>query len=176
MLNAEGGNDWCTGRHIGYSPSHVMSLADGTGFSEAAANTADGLTNVMVLHPVACGVAFLAFAISASAGVIGSLIGVIVAFVAWVITLIVMASNFAAFGVIRNDVNDDDTSNPAYFGSGQWTLMAAFILLFFGMFIVFITCCSARRQRRKDRAVAVEPKNDYGVTGRRNRWSRFRRH
>jgi hypothetical protein len=176
VLNAEGGNDWCTGRTIGYRPAHEMADAEGTGFSEAASNTANGLTNVMILHPIACGVAFIAFLISLGAGFIGSLIGAIVAFVAWVITLVVMAVDFAAFGIVRNDVNDDGTGNYAYYGSAMWTLVAAFILLFFGMLIVLFTCCSARRQKRKDRAAAMEPKNDYGTPATRSRWYRFRRH
>ncbi|MCJ1324140.1 hypothetical protein MMC10_000802 [Thelotrema lepadinum] len=175
ILNVQSGGDYCTGRMIGYQAAHAMAQIEGTGFSEAAANTSNGLTNVMVLHPVACGIAFVAFLISLGAGVIGSLVGVIVAFLAWVITLVVMATDAVAFGILKNDINDDGQGAQAYFGSGFWTLVAAFIMLFLGMVIVFFTCCSARRQRKRER-VAHEPKNDYGApaTGRR-RWYNFRR-
>lgn len=71
----------------------------GTVFSKAAADSVDSLTNVMVLHPIACAIAFLAFALSLGAGVIGSLFGAIVAFVAWVLTTVVMAVDFSLFGV-----------------------------------------------------------------------------
>lgn len=57
------------------------------------------MTRVMILHPIACAIAFLAFALSMGAGVIGSILGALVAFVAWVLTVVVMAIDFALFGV-----------------------------------------------------------------------------
>ena len=57
----------------------------------------------MILHPIACGVAFVAFALSCGAGVVGSLLGAMVAALAWVLTLVVMAVDFSLFGV-RNQV------------------------------------------------------------------------
>ena len=174
VLNSEQGGDWCTGREIGYDVSNIMVNAERTGFSEASGNTADGLTRVMVLHPVACALTFISFLIACAAGIIGSLIGVIVAFVAWVITLVVMATDFAAFGIVKNDVNEDGSGSVAYYGSAMWCLLAAFVLQFFGMVIVFFTCCTSRREKRRNQA-AVEPKNDYGVSSRRSRWGRWRR-
>lgn len=100
--------------------------------------------------------------------------GVVVAFIAWVVTLIVLATDLTAFGIVKNGVNGDGTGSSAYYGSALWCLLSAFIIQFFGMVIVFFTCCSARRQKRKG-GVVVEPKTDYGVQ-RRGRWSRFRRH
>ena len=71
----------------------------GTVFSRAAADSVDGLTHVMILHPIACAIAFLAFALSLGAGVVGSILGALVAFVAWVLTVVVMAIDFSLFGV-----------------------------------------------------------------------------
>lgn len=68
-------------------------------FSRASADGVDGLTRVMVLHPIACAVAFLAFGLSLGAGVVGSVLGALVAFVAWVVTVVVMAVDFSLFGV-----------------------------------------------------------------------------
>ena len=76
-----------------------MAQIDGTRFSTASAATAHGLTRAMVLHPIACALAFIAFLLSLEAGVIGSLLGAIVAAIAWVLTLIVMATDFTLFGV-----------------------------------------------------------------------------
>lgn len=76
-----------------------MSTADGTGFNTAAADSANALTNVMILHPIACGLAFIAFLLALGAGVIGSVFASIFAFIAWVVTLVVMAIDFALFGV-----------------------------------------------------------------------------
>ena len=53
----------------------------------------------MILHPIACAVAFIAFALSCGAGVVGSLLGAMVAALAWVLTLVVMAVDFSLFGV-----------------------------------------------------------------------------
>lgn len=71
----------------------------GTVFSRASADGVDGLTRVMVLHPIACAIAFLAFGLSLGAGVVGSVLGALVAFVAWVVTVVVMAVDFSLFGV-----------------------------------------------------------------------------
>lgn len=53
----------------------------------------------MILHPIACAIAFLACALSMGAGVIGSIFGALVAFVAWALTVAVMAIDFTLFGV-----------------------------------------------------------------------------
>lgn len=76
-----------------------MAEIDGKGFSAIAGDTADGLTNALILHPIACGVAFIAFLLSLGSGVVGSLLGAIVAGIAWILTLVVMAIDFALFGV-----------------------------------------------------------------------------
>ena len=57
----------------------------------------------MILHPIACAVAFIAFALSCGAGVVGSLLGAMVAALAWVLTLVVMAVDFSLFGVRNQD-------------------------------------------------------------------------
>lgn len=75
-----------------------MEEIDHTTFSSASSDSADALTNAFVLHPVACGLAFIA-GLVALGGAIGGLIGTLIAAVAWIITLVVMAIDFAAFGV-----------------------------------------------------------------------------
>lgn len=75
-----------------------MAEIDHTTFSKASSDSADALTDAFILHPVACGLAFIA-GLAALGGVIGGLIGTLIAAVAWIITLVVMAIDFAAFGV-----------------------------------------------------------------------------
>ena len=75
-----------------------MSTVDGTSFTIAGTDTANSLTNVFVLHPVACAIAFFA-GLFALGGIFGSLLGSMVAIVAWLITVVVMAVDFAVFGV-----------------------------------------------------------------------------
>lgn len=76
-----------------------MAAIDGKRFDRTASGSADGLTRVMILHPIACGLAFIAFLLALGAGVFGSLLSAMVAGVAWIITLIVMAIDFSLFGV-----------------------------------------------------------------------------
>lgn len=102
-----------------------MAIIDHTQFSETAADTSDGLTRVMVLHPVACALAFIAFFISLGAGVVGSLVGAIVGFVAWVLVLVSLAVDFTLFGVVKNHVNRDGSGSHAYYGLGLWLLLVS---------------------------------------------------
>jgi len=141
--------DYCYPKVIGYKPAAIMAEIDHTAFSRAGTVTADSLTNAFVLHPVACGLAFIA-AICAIGGVLGGLISTMIAILAWLISLAVMAIDFAAFGVIKKHVNSDGSGSHAYFSVGMWTTVAAMILLFVGMILVFFTCCSERRNDRRN--------------------------
>jgi len=141
--------DYCYPKVIGYKPAAIMAEIDHTTFSRAGTVTADSLTNAFVLHPVACGLAFIA-AICAIGGVLGGLISTMIAILAWLISLAVMAIDFAAFGVIKKHVNSDGSGSHAYFSVGMWTTVAAMILLFVGMILVFFTCCSERRNDRRN--------------------------
>ena len=91
--------DRCSDRHIGYKPADVATSVEGVSLDSSATNVANGLTGAMVLHPVACGITFLAFLVSLGAGVIGSLAGFAIAAIAWVLTLVVMAIDFTLFAV-----------------------------------------------------------------------------
>jgi hypothetical protein len=140
--------DFCFPKVIGYKPAVIMEEIDHTTFSRSSSDSADALTNAFVLHPVACGLAFIA-SICALGGAIGGLIGTMIAAVAWIITLVVMAIDFAAFGIIKDHVNSDGSGSHAYYSVGMWTVLAAMILLFFGMIFVFFTCCTERRKNRR---------------------------
>lgn len=110
----------------------------------------------MVLHPVACGIAFIAWIVSIGSGVVGSLFGVLAAFVAWVLCLAVLATDFSMFGILRHHVNNDRSGARAYFASAIWCLCAAFVLLFFAMIIVTFTCFSARREKKRTKSALKE--------------------
>jgi hypothetical protein len=174
---ARSDQDYCYPKAIGYKPAEIMASIDGGSFSVVGTHVADDLTNAFILHPIACGLAFIA-ALFALGGAIGSLVGTLVAVVAWIITLVVMVFDFVAFGVrwlmpklsnaevklqiIKNHVNSDGSGSHAFYSVGMWTCLAAFILLFFGTIIVFFTCCT---RRRRDRGLHRETK-----TSRRSRW------
>jgi len=167
--------DSCSKSTIGYKPAVIMTEIDGenTNFSHASRDTADGLTNAMILHPIACGIAFIAFLLALGAGVIGSVFSAMVAAVAWVITLVIMAIDFALFGTIKNHVNSDGSGSHAKYGPAMWTCLAAMVCLFFGMLIVFFTCFSTRMHRRNTSKAAES--GYVGRTERRRFWQRQRR-
>lgn len=75
-----------------------MESIDGTDFNTVGRKTANGLTGSFILHPIACGLAFLA-ALIAVGGFLGSLVGLILGVLAWILTVVVMAIDFAIFGV-----------------------------------------------------------------------------
>jgi len=138
--------DLCFPKTIGYKPAEIMSAIDGTSFSHAGTNVTDSLTNAFILHPIACGLAFIA-AFCAIGGVAGSLIATVIAVIAWTLTLVVTVIDFVVFGVIKNHVNSDGSGSHAYYSVGLWACLAAMILLFLGTIIVFFTCCTGRRRR-----------------------------
>jgi len=158
--------DYCTKKMIGYKPAEIMAAIDGNSVNAVGAHVANGLTNAFVLHPVACGLAFIA-ALCALGGAIGSLIGSFIAILAWIVTLVVMVIDFVAFGIIKDHVNKDGKGSHAFYSVGMWTTLAAFILLFLGTIIVFITCCTRRRKERSGTY------RDTKTTSRRSRRSRF---
>jgi len=143
--------DVCSKKMIGYSPMKIMESIDSASYSSAARNTADGLTRVQILHPIACGLAFIAFLFALGAGICGALFASAIAAVAWVITLVVMVTDFVAWGIVKDHVNDDKSGSHATFSTAMWTILVAMICLFFATFIVLFTCFSARRHERRNR-------------------------
>jgi hypothetical protein len=161
--------DACTGRSIGYSPMKIMEVIDNTQYSTASIDTADALTRVQILHPIACAVAFIAFLFALGAGICGSVLAFLVAGVACIITLIVLITDFISWGIVKDHVNKDGSGSHANFGVGMWTELASMILLFLGGFLVLVSCCGARRRNR-----GVNGKQStFAGTGKRRRfWQR----
>jgi hypothetical protein len=143
--------DYCTGKHIGYNPAEIMAKIDGTIFNTASTDTSKALTRVMVLHPIATGLAFIAFLLALGAGVCGAVLAAIMSTITFIIVVVALACDFTLFGIIKNHVNHDGSGSHAKFGPGIWTILAALITLFFGTFVVLFTCFSARLHSRRDR-------------------------
>jgi len=169
--------DYCSSKSIGYDPATIMANVEGTKFSTASTDSTRALTSVMILHPIACAVAFIAFLLALGSGVCGALLASIFSALAWIITLVAMAADFALFGVIKNGVNSDGTGSHAEYSTGMWLILVAMVALFFATFIVLFTCCSARRHRKRD----VRQSKDVGyangtTTTRRHFWQRRTRY
>jgi len=147
LFSPSGPNN-CSSVGVGYTPSSI-------GVPNAIPNdTNDNLTTAMVLHPIACGLAFIGFLLSISAGfwgsILASLVASLVGLLAWFLALVAMAIDFEYFGSIRNNANNIN-SDSAYFGTGMWTILAAMLVLFFASIITFFSSCHSRRQKKKHR-------------------------
>ncbi|EPE10189.1 ph-response regulator [Ophiostoma piceae UAMH 11346] len=149
------GHDVCTGTHIGYNPVAEILRIDSNiddDFSSASTKAAKTLTKIMILHPIAAGVAFIAFLLALGAGVVGSFIGSLVSLVAFVITAVVLITDFVLFSILRRHINNtssiinnnSNSSTNAKYGVALWLLLAAAICSLIGTVVVFLTCCSAR--------------------------------
>ncbi|KAI1177674.1 pali-domain-containing protein [Nemania sp. FL0916] len=144
-------HDTCSKAHIGYDPVTVIQNNVGdTSFSSYAHDTARALTKVMVLHPVATGLAFISFFLSLGAGIVGSFIAALGAFITFLVVAVVLITDFVSFAIVRNAVNDSSETVVASFGPAAWTTLVAAILCLFAAVILLFTCCSARLHRRRE--------------------------
>jgi len=141
--------DYCTPKHIGYDPAAIVAAIDHTSFDTAAKDTTKVLTRVMILHPIVTGLAFIAFLVALGSDMCGSLFAAFITAVTFVASLIVMATDFALFVIIRNHVNQDGSGSHATFSTGIWTILAGTIALFLAFFFVLFSCCSARMHRQR---------------------------
>jgi len=148
VLNTKAGNDYCTPKKIGYDPTQIMGTIDDTSFNRASKDSTEALTRVMVLHPVVTGLSFIAFLVALGSGFCGSLFAAFIAAITFVVSLIVMACDFALFVIVRNHVNKDGSGSHAYFSTGIWTVLAGTIALFLAFFFVLFSCCSSRMHKQ----------------------------
>ncbi|KAK0643104.1 pali-domain-containing protein [Cercophora newfieldiana] len=161
--------DECTPSQVGYSPAVVMRSIDGTEFSDYAEDTTRTLTKAMILHPIACGLNFIAFLLALGAGFVGSLLASLVALVAFLTTAVALIIDFVMFSVVRSNVNDNDTGANAYYGAAAWTTLVSAICSLVGTVVVFLTCCSGRLHKRRNRNVAPVHKTEYVEAPRRRK-------
>ncbi|GKT49067.1 pH-response regulator protein palI/RIM9 [Colletotrichum spaethianum] len=174
------GSDQCSRSRIGYSPADIVGEADATQYSGWSSTAAEGLTRVMILHPIAAGVSFIAFVLSVGAGMFGSLFAALVSGVAFIITIVALICDWVMLAVIRRNVNRDDNGTDgsyAHYDVALWTLLAATICLLLGTIIVFFTCCSGRLHKRRQQRSKIDnysPPATHTTYRRRRFWQRSR--
>jgi hypothetical protein len=151
IINTAADNkDFCTPSMVGYSPSDYMtSVEPQAHYNQDAHDSTNALTKVMILHPVATGICFISFLLTLGAGVVGSLLASIVAVIAFIVTVVVLITDFVLFSIIKSGVNNDNTGSVAYYSTGLWTILAAAILTLIAAVIIFLSCCSARLHHRR---------------------------
>jgi len=150
--NDNSDQDDCSPKAIGYDIAGIISATTGQDYSNDALKA---LTRSLVLHPIAAGLAFIAFLIAALSHCIGFLFASFIAAIAWIITLVIVAIDFSIFGVVKNHVNGSGTGASAEYGVAIWLTLAAFILLFFASITTCFACFTDRRSGRSSR------KNNY---------------
>lgn len=174
-VSQSSGGDDCSGTHVGYDAAGVLANSSSGAFdtSDFAGDTANALTRVMVLHPVAAGLSFISFLLALGAGVVGSFLAAIVSLLTFVVTLVVLITDFVGFAVLKNAVNRADNGASAEFGAcskfsphfssvrystvltfilSVWTLLVAAICNLIATVVVFFTCCSARLHKKRSSA------------------------
>lgn len=145
------GRDECSKSQIGYNPADIITAAEGSDdFSNASENTAKALTRVLVLHPVATGLCFIAFLLCLGAGVLGSLMASIVSSLAFVVTIVALACDFVMFGIVKRKVNGADSDSSAHWGVAIWLVVVAAICTLLGTIVIFLSCCAGRRSRSRE--------------------------
>ncbi|KAK7739201.1 hypothetical protein SLS53_005838 [Cytospora paraplurivora] len=168
LNTADNGRDYCSHSHVGYRPANIMTSIEDTTFSKTSRDATHVLTRVMILHPIATGIAFIAFVLALGSGFFGSLLAAFTSLLAFIVTLVALICDFVLFAIIRDNVNDDGAGSHASYSVGIWTILAAAITSLLGAAVVLLTCCSARlHKRRRDSAVV---KSDYGAPARKRRW------
>jgi hypothetical protein len=140
--------NFCFPKHIGYKPADIISEIDGTTFSSAGRNTANKLTGAFILHPIACGLTFLA-GLCAVGGFIGSFIATLIAIAAWVLTLVVLVIDFVVFGVSLKLISLGKSCSLTYVCRSSRTTLTKMDLdqvlymeLAYGRLLQHFFCCS----------------------------------
>ncbi|RDL40351.1 uncharacterized protein BP5553_00330 [Venustampulla echinocandica] len=170
------GDDVCSGKHIGYNPAEILEGAGIEEFNRASTDSTKALTRVMILHPVACGVSFIAFLLALGSGFCGAIFASVVAMLAFLISLVAVICDFVSFGIIKRHVNNEDSGNKANFSVAIWLILVAMLCLFIGTIIVLLTCCSSRMHRQKRGSKHAEGGYVTGHRTKRHFWQRGNRY
>ncbi|KAJ4864121.1 SUR7/PalI family domain-containing protein [Trichoderma breve] len=142
------GPDDCTKAHVGYDATAALAGVQGLTFSKGDRDSARVLTRVLILHPIAAGLTFLAFLLCLGTSFLGSFVASLFSFLAFLVTVVAMACDFAGFSIIKHAVNTRGPNNlHARWGPTVWCILVAAALNLIATVLVFITCCAGRRKK-----------------------------
>jgi len=157
----------CTNSRLGYSISQIAAQQAGLGSSGYYNASADNATRGLILHPIAAGIAFIAWLIALGSTRIGYLFASLIVFLSFIVSLAAMVLDFALFGIVRNAINNRSTNVTSVFTSSEgsasfstaiWLVLAATIsLLIATLFTLFACCCGGDRHERRHRSNVVTP-------------------
>ncbi|KAJ6463416.1 pali-domain-containing protein [Mycena sanguinolenta] len=151
ILSSDGNS--CTPTGVGYKIANEISALGINSFSGAKATSLHGLTEGFILHPIAAGIAGIAFLLAVCSHRLGYLFASAVAFIAFLVSLVVMIIDFIVFGAVKDHV--DHNGGTAKWGNAIWMVLAATIVLFFASIATCFACVTARRRRRTSKTAAA---------------------
>jgi len=135
----------CTKIKLGYTFDSTVSNALGvSGFENVISRI---LTAVLVINPVACGLAFLAFLVSLASLVrlgssgfsrVASLFILMIGMLAAVITTIIFIIDVVLVASVRNKIKNETNGDlQLNFGSAVWLVLGALIAIWVSLFTVW---------------------------------------
>ncbi|GAA5976688.1 hypothetical protein JCM5350_006721 [Sporobolomyces pararoseus] len=129
--NIENGQDMCSATQLGYElPPIIAEIASVTGtIDQGTQDTIRAVTKAFVLHPIATGIAFLAFLIAACSDRIGFLCASFVTLFTFLVTAACVVLDIVFFYVVRRYVEDHyDVTVDINYSTGTWLTVAALAL------------------------------------------------
>lgn len=186
------GSDFCSDKQVGYHPVDALKNITNAEFSEYAEHTTTVLSRVMILHPIATGLAFISFLLALGSGMLGSVLASLMAILTFLTTLCVLICDFVLFGIIKSNINNADAfeftneegsssqgESHAYFSVGMWTTLISAICSLIASVVVVLACCSKRlKKRRHDRKIAHDHESSvspHAHTHKRRKWMFWKR-
>ncbi|KAJ6524570.1 hypothetical protein B0H19DRAFT_597156 [Mycena capillaripes] len=151
LLNPDGNS--CTPTGVGYKIANEISAIGISPFSGAKAASLHGLTEGLILHQIATGIAAIAFLLAVCSHRLGYLFASAVAFIAFLFSLAVLIIDFIVFGSVKDHV--DNNGGTAHWGNAIWMVLAATIVLFFASIATCFACVTARRRHTRTKNAAA---------------------
>jgi len=137
---------------FGYTGSTVGIGYDFVGTGAGKINTAvtNNLTKVLILHPIAAGLAGLAFLFGlcgASYHRVGTIIMTLLSGLAALVTLVIFVIDMVLFGIVRHKYREEGVA--ANYGNANWLTLGALVALLVGF---CAAACGSFGRYRKSRS------------------------
>ncbi|GAA5908895.1 Isy1p [Sporobolomyces salmoneus] len=130
--NIANGQDQCSPTQLGYTiPPIINEIATitGNGVDQSTQDTIRSVTKAFVVHPIATGIAFLAFLIAACSDRIGFLCASLFTLFSFIVTVVCVVLDIVFFYVVRRYVeNNYDVNVDINYSAGTWVTVAALCL------------------------------------------------
>lgn len=134
-----------TGSDIGIGYDFV-----GTNASRINTTVVNNLTKALILHPIAAGLAGLAFLFGLCGAAyhrVGTIFMTLLSGLAALVTLVVFIIDMVLFGIVRNRYRDENI--PAQYGNANWLTLGALVALLIGF---CASACGSFGRYRRSRA------------------------